>query len=699
MAINLSDNIQNNSNKPVDNKYGPYSSTTTALSSLVSIFRHKGLTVGIETGGVITEYWFKNGTADADLVLKQVPGITTWNSATVYKEGEIVRVLVNSRWEGFVRTSANSNTTTTSPTLDTLFVNWTPYGAYSLPLLIAKDDNTYTTTVENKNYWSELVFKFPRGIYRLADDWMEMYSSINNDNKGYDFIDEGGWYTGGWSSANSGNYVSSASWKSTDRASGVVSDISSAAISPIASSTKSEVKFSFSNDTNPNLVPNRAYNIYEVFVDKDGLFYRSGSTKTYVASKTLADKWDAKEGTITRASSKPSGTTEKPLLDKQLWLDESSEPFILKQYDLASTTWKTIGQTATGLDGKSAYEVWRDNGNPTGTVAQYLAAIKGAKGDDGGAGASSFTYIAYADSDTGTGFTTTYNASKDFIAVRTTTTAIASPVANDFTGLWKNYKGAPGLAAPVVQQTGNSSTSVMSQDGSTKAFEVKIPRSATASAPANPATGDLWLDTTLNIIKYRTATAWVNLINTDASSLASGTLPDGRLSTNVPLLASTNNFTGLVRVGGTTAMGTSGARLNVKGLDTSASSRAFRMENSDNSQSVDIFNDGTVASTKVFNAPNLQENSVNLSAKYRQLSVPIAMVDMAGGTTLTVDSIPETEKVKLRLATNWDNVTGIYIGEPLVGCFQGTFLCEPGIDTGYMYQIIVDNLPIRLIRG
>jgi hypothetical protein len=181
-----------------------------------------------------------------------------------------------------------------------------------------------------------------------------------------------------------------------------------------------------------------------------------------------------------------------------------------------------------------------------------------------------------------------------------------------------------------------------------------------------------------------------------ATEITSGTLPDGRLSTNVPLLASTNNFTGLVRVGGTVAMGTSGARLNVKGLDTSASSRAFRMENNDNSQSVDIFNDGTVASTKAFNAPNLQENSVNLSAKYRQLSVPIAMVDMAGGTTLTVDSFPETEKAKLRLSTNW--TSGSYTGEPLVGCFHGTTLCERGIDLTYAYYMIEDNFPARLRR-
>lgn len=58
---------------------------------------------------------------------------------------------------------------------------------------------------------------------------------------------------------------------------------------------------------------------------------------------------------------------------------------------------------------------------------------------------SSYCYIAYASDANGTGFTTTFNASLDYIAIKTTTTPIASPQASDFTGLWKNYKGAQGI--------------------------------------------------------------------------------------------------------------------------------------------------------------------------------------------------------------------------------------------------------------
>jgi hypothetical protein len=68
----------------------------------------------------------------------------------------------------------------------------------------------------------------------------------------------------------------------------------------------------------------------------------------------------------------------------------------------------------------------------------------GAAGTDGSDGASSFVYIAYASDDTGTDFTTTFDSSLDHIAIKETTTAIGSPSSSDFTGLWKNYKGATG---------------------------------------------------------------------------------------------------------------------------------------------------------------------------------------------------------------------------------------------------------------
>lgn len=72
MAINLSDNIQVNLGKPVDNKYlqpilnRPYTGVSEVNSTIIGALRYSGLTVNV--GGV--EYWYKDGVGDGDLVLK-----------------------------------------------------------------------------------------------------------------------------------------------------------------------------------------------------------------------------------------------------------------------------------------------------------------------------------------------------------------------------------------------------------------------------------------------------------------------------------------------------------------------------------------------------------------------------------------------------------------------------------------------------
>lgn len=76
----------------------------------------------------------------------------------------------------------------------------------------------------------------------------------------------------------------------------------------------------------------------------------------------------------------------------------------------------------------------------------------GSDGADGADGASAFVYIAYASDGSGTGFTTTFNAALDYIAVLSTDTEIPSPAAGDFAGLWKNYKGATGEQGPQGEQ-------------------------------------------------------------------------------------------------------------------------------------------------------------------------------------------------------------------------------------------------------
>ncbi|RUP37044.1 MAG: hypothetical protein EKK63_15860 [Acinetobacter sp.] len=72
----------------------------------------------------------------------------------------------------------------------------------------------------------------------------------------------------------------------------------------------------------------------------------------------------------------------------------------------------------------------------------------------GSAGSSAFVYIAYASDSSGTGFTTTFNSALEYIAIKATTTAIASPAASDFTGLWKKYSNR----LPAVQSVTSSAT-------------------------------------------------------------------------------------------------------------------------------------------------------------------------------------------------------------------------------------------------
>jgi hypothetical protein len=82
-GIQLSAGIVVGVNKPVDGKYGPYPDVATAKADIGVTLRYLGLTVGIETGGVVEEYWWESGTADGDLVAKGGGGGGgTWGSIT-----------------------------------------------------------------------------------------------------------------------------------------------------------------------------------------------------------------------------------------------------------------------------------------------------------------------------------------------------------------------------------------------------------------------------------------------------------------------------------------------------------------------------------------------------------------------------------------------------------------------------------------
>lgn len=110
--INVNDNIFSSSPKALDQKSGvwtgsawrAYTSTAEVISTLASPVRHIGLTVLINISGVMTEYWFRSGVADGDLVVKQTeaggatstlvpvtadygPYVLTWDSALILQYG------------------------------------------------------------------------------------------------------------------------------------------------------------------------------------------------------------------------------------------------------------------------------------------------------------------------------------------------------------------------------------------------------------------------------------------------------------------------------------------------------------------------------------------------------------------------------------------------------------------------------------
>lgn len=76
MAIILNDNIKINAGKPSESKYLnssnlPYALVADAIAAIPIATRHLGLTVLIQSGASNTEYWWKTGVQDIDLIEKK----------------------------------------------------------------------------------------------------------------------------------------------------------------------------------------------------------------------------------------------------------------------------------------------------------------------------------------------------------------------------------------------------------------------------------------------------------------------------------------------------------------------------------------------------------------------------------------------------------------------------------------------------
>ena len=111
--------------------------------------------------------------------------------------------------------------------------------------------------------------------------------------------------------------------------------------------------------------------------------------------------------------------------------DPGSETGEDGDFYINTTSWQIFGPKTAGAWG-------------TGTGLIGADGADGATGAAGADGTSAYVYIAYADSDTGTGFTNTFDPDKDYIAILNSPTEIVSPQASDFDGLWKYYAGSGG---------------------------------------------------------------------------------------------------------------------------------------------------------------------------------------------------------------------------------------------------------------
>lgn len=108
MALIVNDTLQNNSPKPLDNKYGvfasgsfrPYTNVTEANTILSASYRSVGLTTLISTVGGNVEYWYQGGIADGNLVPKV--STTSVSSPLTLTSGVIGIQVANTSQAGYL---------------------------------------------------------------------------------------------------------------------------------------------------------------------------------------------------------------------------------------------------------------------------------------------------------------------------------------------------------------------------------------------------------------------------------------------------------------------------------------------------------------------------------------------------------------------------------------------------------------------
>lgn len=130
-------------------------------------------------------------------------------------------------------------------------------------------------------------------------------------------------------------------------------------------------------------------------------------------------------------------------------------------WNVENNSWVDVGNIQgpvgkDGADGKSAYQIWLDNGN-TGTEEDYLASLKGEQGIQGATGkdgTSYYFYVRYSANSSGNPMTQAPTDTTKYMGVASTTSTTAPTSYSAYT--WTLIKGNDGEQGPqgIQGQTG-----------------------------------------------------------------------------------------------------------------------------------------------------------------------------------------------------------------------------------------------------
>jgi hypothetical protein len=147
MSILLNDNLSIQAPKATDSRYGPYVNVATALTSVILANRYLGLTVGIGSSTIV-EYWFKDGTADSNLILKVDNTANTSSANTIYTQG--VDVSQNARMVIIEGTDVSQNVRLDYSNSTITIIQGVDTSQNSRMVIIEGVDATQNTNISNK---------------------------------------------------------------------------------------------------------------------------------------------------------------------------------------------------------------------------------------------------------------------------------------------------------------------------------------------------------------------------------------------------------------------------------------------------------------------------------------------------------------------------------------------------------------------